>query len=121
VELVVDLSVGDVSLLNDDEMDRFCLRGLIGERGEEGSDRARSALEAVLRAHDAGTVEPDGEVLVPPDLVRRLAGENAVGRGAPLDAEWEPGFTAMLEYAATKGWIADDGSIRLHVEWGIAT
>ena len=44
------------------------------------------------------------------DAVRRLAG-NAV------TPEWESGFTAMLDYAKTKGWLDDSGDIQAHVEW----
>jgi hypothetical protein len=50
------------------------------------------------------------EALVDVDAVRRLA----VGRVGP---GWEGDFAAMLDYAATKGWIADDGrAIRAHIE-----
>jgi hypothetical protein len=121
VELVVDLSTGDVSLQNAHEMNHFCVQGLRREQAERGTDSAQRALEVALRAKDIGTVESDGEVLVRPDVVRRLAVENATGRDDSIGAEWESGFAAMLDYAATKGWIADDGSIRLHVEWGIAS
>ncbi len=118
MELVVDLSTGDVSLQNVHQMNRFCVHGLMTEGGTHS---AQSALEAALRAQNVGTVEPDGEVLVRPDVVRRLADQGAVGRNDSIGDEWESGFAAMLDYAATKGWIADDGSIRLHVEWGIAS
>jgi hypothetical protein len=121
MEVVVDLATGDVTLQNDREMNRFCVRALTAEQGEPAADRQRSALETALRAHDVGTLESDGDVLVTPQVVRRLADEAAIGRNDSLGAEWESGFAAMLDYAATKGWIADDGSIRSHVEWGIAS
>lgn len=35
-----------------------------------------------------------------------------------VDDDWEEGFEAMLGYAASKGWLSDDGSeIQAHVEW----
>lgn len=35
-----------------------------------------------------------------------------------VDSDWDEGFEAMLEYAASKGWLSDDGSeIQAHVEW----
>jgi hypothetical protein len=76
------------------------------------SVRARgdgSGLGAALEAAGVGRMDGD-ESLVEVDAVRRLAA-GRVGEG------WDGDFAAMLEYAATKGWIADDGrSIRAHVE-----
>lgn len=35
-----------------------------------------------------------------------------------VDGDWDDGFDAMLGYAASKGWLSDDGSeIQAHVEW----
>ncbi len=35
-----------------------------------------------------------------------------------VDDDWDEEFEAMLGYAASKGWLSDDGSeIRAHVEW----
>lgn len=44
------------------------------------------------------------------DAVRRMAGDAAT-------PQWEDGFTAMLDYAKTKGWLDDGGDIQAHVEW----
>jgi hypothetical protein len=52
----------------------------------------------------------DDHVAVFTEAVRRLAGDRAA------TAEWGKGFSAMLGYAESKGWIADD-AIRAHVEW----
>jgi hypothetical protein len=92
MHLVVDLSTGAVGLRDGDDMGRFSLQVLPGEPG-------------------------DGDVLVPADAVRRLAGEAAAAQGRSLGDQWESGFAGMLEYAAKKGWTTDDGSIRAHVEW----
>jgi hypothetical protein len=70
-------------------------------------DRAR--LSSALEAAGVGRMDGD-EALIEVDAVRRMA-DRRVGPG------WDGDFAAMLDYAATKGWIADDGrSIRAHVE-----
>ena len=44
------------------------------------------------------------------DALRRLAGRVAT-------PEWEDGFTAMLDYARSRGWVDDEhGAVRGHVE-----
>jgi hypothetical protein len=56
-----------------------------------------------------GGIEGD-EALVTVDGVRRLAADQ-VGDG------WETDFAAMLEFAAGRGWMSDDGeAIRAHIE-----
>ena len=58
----------------------------------------------------AGRLEGD-DAWVAVDAVRRLA----VGR---VGDSWDAELAAMLEYAATKGWLDETGStIRAHVEW----
>ena len=47
------------------------------------------------------------------DAVRTLA-------GAAATPAWEDGFTAMLAYAQTKGWLDAAGDIQAHVEWETA-
>jgi hypothetical protein len=117
MELVVDLSSGAVALRDGDDMERFSLQVDRREASDGGENGALGALAAALSVHDAGSVQPDGGVLIPPDAVRRLAAEAAAQQRRPLGDEWEAGFTAMLEYAARAGWIAEDGAIRVHVEW----
>ena len=69
----------------------------------------RAGLDDALQRNGVGRMDGD-EALVAVDAVRRLA----AGRVGP---GWEGDFAAMLEYAGTKGWIADEGrSIRAHVE-----
>jgi len=117
MELVVDLATGAVDLHDGDDMGRFSLRARRREAGDGGDNGALGALAAALSVHDAGTVEPNGDVAVPATAVRRLAAEAANAQGRVPGAGWEAGFAAMLENAATAGWITDDGSIRVHVEW----
>jgi hypothetical protein len=115
MELVVELSKGTVVLSDVDQMQRFAVRA-VGPNGRHGSHDV-AALGDALAEHDAGKVEVEGDVLVPAGAVRRLAVEAAAERGRALGDEWEAGLEAMLEYAATRGWLAEDGSIRAHVEW----
>jgi hypothetical protein len=69
-------------------------------------------LDGALRTSATGNVDGDGEVVVRVDAVRRMAA-GAVGES------WEADFGAMLDYAASKGWLSEDGAaIRAHVEWG---
>ncbi|HEX3979616.1 MAG TPA: hypothetical protein VHW93_00235 [Acidimicrobiales bacterium] len=75
------------------------------------------ALAAALGTHAVGTVEPEGDVLVPVDAVRRLAGDAAEKDGGSLDGDWEAAFARMVDHATSKGWTAEDGSLRAHVEW----
>ncbi len=70
------------------------------------------AVDDALAAAGAGWLDGDGDAMVEVAAVRAMA-------EGQVDAEWEQRFTAMLEYAATKGWLSDDGStIRAHLEWG---
>ena len=69
----------------------------------------RSQVGAALEGAGVGRMDGD-EALITVDAVRRMA-------AGKVGASWEGDFAAMLEYAGTKGWIADGGrSIRAHVE-----
>jgi len=117
MELVVDLASASVVLRDRNDLQRFSVLALPQQRGDCEENGALGALAAALSLHSAGTVGPDGVVLVPADGVRRLAGDAANRERLPLDPEWEVGFAAMIDAAAANGWIAEDGSIRAHVEW----
>ncbi|MGO8871874.1 MAG: hypothetical protein ACLQPH_10845 [Acidimicrobiales bacterium] len=117
MELVVDLSTAAVSLRHYEDLGRFSVQVVRQEPDDDGGNGALGALAAALSLHDAGTVAPDGDVLVPQGAVRRLAETAATDAGGSLDDAWESGLGAMVAYAGTKGWLADDGSIRAHVEW----
>ena len=69
---------------------------------------------AVLEAlgSDGAAAPEDDHVFVTVDGVRRLAEWSLGG----LDPDWEAGFAAMVEFAATKGWMnADRSAIRAHI------
>ena len=97
-----------MTLTGPDDFTRFHVSAR-GERDEQGEpDVAR--LDAVLRATETGACDGPSDARVRIDAVRRMAGRT--------DAGWETGFTAMLDFARTKGWLSDDGeAIRAHVEW----
>jgi hypothetical protein len=117
MELVVDLSTGGVELRHRDEMGKFSVQAQLHD-DDDGEERgALGALAAALSVHDAGTVDPEGFVFVPAQVVRRLAGDAATQDHENLGSEWDDAFAAMLEAADTRGWIADDGSIKAHIEW----
>jgi hypothetical protein len=64
---------------------------------------------AVLRANNAGRLDGDSAII--------RAGwvqENAADADS---AAWQAGFSGMLAYAGTKGWLTEDGSgIKAHIE-----
>jgi hypothetical protein len=69
----------------------------------------RAGLAGAMESTGVGRMDGD-EALIGIDVVRRLAAEQ-------VGEEWENDFAAMLDHAAAKGWIADDGrSIRAHIE-----
>ena len=117
MEIVVDLVTARIVARDPEDLKRFGVRVLPGQVGDAEGTVALGALAAALSIHGAGWVDKAGVVFVPADAVRRLASEAAVAAGGALGPEWEQGFTAMLEYAATKGWIGDDGAIQAHIEW----
>jgi hypothetical protein len=90
-----------VSLLESDDCTRFD----VVVHGSADAD----LLGRVLVGDGIGRIEED-EALVSVAAVRRLAGS--------VSEKWEADFLAMLEYARSRGWLADDGlDIRAHVEW----
>jgi hypothetical protein len=117
MDVVVDLSTGDLSLDDPADLRHFAVVARSPhhagrDAAEDAGPGALGALAAALSLEHAGLVEPDGTVRIFPDAVRGMA--RGV-RGLPDD--WEAGFVSMLDAAATKGWIGDDGSILAHVEW----
>lgn len=76
---------------------------VVVESGDEAA--ARQALASVGRLVDRETA------WIRTGAVRALA-------HGSVDDDWDEGFEAMLEYAASKGWLSEDGSeIQAHVEW----
>lgn len=117
MDVVVDLVDGAVRLEGWGAFGSFAVRALPAPDSDADDPGALGALAAALSLHDVGLVEPGGDVLAPPPAVRRLAEEAATAEGLVLDAEWEEGFEAMVEYARGMGWVSDDGALRAHVVW----
>lgn len=109
MNVVVDLTSGDVSLEDAGEFQGFAVVALRREPADGPDNGALGAVAGALSEADCGSVELAGDALIPAAAVRRLAGTT--------DEAWEASFVSMLDYAATKGWLTDDGSIRAHVEW----
>lgn len=118
MELVVDLSTGGVMLREREDMERFSVQALPLHPGDGPADGALGALAAALSVHGAGTVGPEGDVLVPTAAVRRLASDAARQDGTDLESGWEHEFDGMVAFATSKGWTSDDGSLRAHIDWG---
>ena len=69
-------------------------------------------LDAALHTSGTGTRSADGDsVLLDVSVLHDRA---RAGASAP---DWESRWTAMIEYAARKGWLSADGSaVQAHVE-----
>ena len=118
MEFVVDLSTGGVMLRQREDLQRFSVQAVPGHPGDGPAEGALGALAAALSVHSVGTVGPNGDVLVPTAVLRRLAVDAAREDGTSLDPSWETKFDGMVHYAATKGWTTEDGSLQAHVKWG---
>jgi len=115
MEVLVDLADGRVWLEGWQDFGSLLLSARTGRPGEV-DDRALEGLAAALESSGAGCLGGD-DALLTPDSLRNLAASAADEDGEVLDAEWEEGFSAMLDYAGSSGWIDDDGAVRAHVEW----
>ncbi len=97
--IVIDLSAVQVHLDEPDEFTRFSV-----------ALRGAGDLPSVLATSGLGRLRDDGQhVVVDPAALRALAAPTA-GPG------WDDGFAAMRDYAATKGWVEDDGGVVAHIE-----
>jgi hypothetical protein len=121
MEVVVDLGTAEVVLHQPDDTGRFAVRAVaVADEATGPAGGAIDALAAALRDQGIGRLDADGTAFIPPDRVRALAERAASDAGHPLPAEWEANFASMLEFAASKGWVADDGAIAAHIEWSYA-
>jgi len=55
-----------------------------------------------------GTREDETHIRLSPSVLRFLSGHAG-------DADWESGFSAMLDYAARKAWLDERGNVRAHL------
>ena len=84
---------------------------------DESDTTDEIALAAALAEAGIGRDVTTGDAMLPPGVLKALAADAAAADGYELDAGWDEGFAAMLAYAASEGWIDDDGAVRAHVEW----
>ena len=102
--VVVDLETtsAEVTLADPDDCTRFHV-SVRGPGDEAGVDDA-------LRSTGTGWLH-DGAAFVRVERVQELA-------AAQVPDDWRERFGSMLEFAAGKGWMSDDGqAIRAHLEW----
>lgn len=102
----VDMSraeeAGAVALLEADDLKAF---KLVAGGDSDGRDLA-TALGSV------GTMADEDHAWIRIDALRELAGDRAE------DPDWIAGFDGMVAYAASKGWVSEDGaSLRAHCEY----
>jgi hypothetical protein len=102
VIIVIDLGEERVLLRQPNDFGQFSVAV------ESGGTSA--SLADVVHRSGLGRLRQDGEhVVVDPVALRALAGPAAT-------PEWDQGLAAMCAYAATKGWVEDDGGILAHIE-----
>jgi hypothetical protein len=69
-------------------------------------------VDAALARSGAGTRSPGAS-----DLLLDVASLHQRARMSASAADWESRWTAMIGYAASRGWLTDDQSaVRAHVE-----
>lgn len=61
-----------------------------------------------------GSRDGADHVRLVPSVLRFLSSEAG-------NAEWDAKFDAMVQYAASKGWLDEQGRVRAHITWGEAT
>jgi len=120
MDVVIDLRSGAVHVADAEDLRHVAVQAVTepGAPGDgDGVPGSLTALAAALHHHHrAGFVDTDGSARVAPSAVRRL-----VRTGSDLVDGWESRVAAMLDHAATRGWIAEDGTIRARVEWQMAS
>jgi hypothetical protein len=70
----------------------------------DGSDEATTAIARLGRRADSE------HVFIPVTTLVTLAGPASDQPG------WRGGFDAMIGYARKRGWVDDEGAVRLHIE-----
>jgi len=116
MDVVVDLGSGHVGIEGWETVTSLAVLVEGGPLGDPDDEDERG-LTAALNVAGIGREGPTGDALIPPGVLRGLASDAAAADGYELDGGWDEGFTGMLAYAGTEGWIDDDGAIRAHVEW----
>jgi hypothetical protein len=88
-----------------------CTRLHVEVRGATDDAPGRTAVDRVLGDSGFGSVDGDGD-----DARLDLAHlRRAAGDGRPPG--WEADFDAMADYARSKGWLDDSGTVQAHLVW----
>jgi hypothetical protein len=93
--ITVALPAGDVVLVDPGDFTKFHVEA-----------RGDGDLGGALASAGAGRLDGD-HAFIDTDWLRA---------NAPDDAAWPEGFTKMLGYARSKGWLDDRGAIQAHIE-----
>ena len=104
----MNLEDGIVVLREPEDTGAFAL--LVAGPADASASSQAEHLARVLQATGVGRLASDGHAFVVPDAVRFMA-------AGQVDNGWDERFETMLSYAATKGWLDDDGAIQAHVVW----
>ncbi|HUY86385.1 MAG TPA: hypothetical protein VMU77_04680, partial [Acidimicrobiales bacterium] len=75
-----------------------------------------SLLGAALSDSGSGEIDAGGENAY-------VTIQSIVGLSEGLvDADWQEGFSKMIDYAQSKGWVGSDGTtVKAHIEWDAGT
>jgi hypothetical protein len=105
VYVEVDLTADPAEVALHDAADLGSLKVVVRD-----SDGGPAALYAALDG--LGWLDGSGNALLRTDALKRMAGDLAA------DERWLRSFERMVEYAATRGWVALEGSaLKAHCEW----
>jgi hypothetical protein len=100
----IDLSAGPGAIELREPDDFRSLKVVVHNESQPGA-----GLEDVFAP--IGRLEPGGDAILRIDALKDLARERA------RSAEWIESFDAMVEYARSRSWLADDGSaLQAHCE-----
>ncbi|MBY4895529.1 flavin reductase family protein [Cupriavidus sp. AU9028] len=88
---------GAIALRDPDDFKRLDV--LVDPQPQERLDRAIARI---------GRREDERHVRLCPSVLRFLSGHAG-------DAQWEAGFQAMLDFAASRGWVDEAGMLRAHI------
>lgn len=110
MEIVVRLDTDEVAMSMPEDLRRFSV--VIQPAGWPD---AVVAATRILAAKEVGRLNPAGDTAFVREAAVRDLANSAFGDVVPTS--WANDFLGMVEYARTKGWIADDGAVQAHVEW----
>ena len=98
--------LANVKLLKPNDFKEFCIQC-------SGSRSAIEVCEILESVQEGNKVIDEKHLWLCNELVRELAPDANY-------ENWEKGFTEMIDYATSKGWTENNGTlIRAHIEWAM--